>query len=167
MFSYLLFNFLIYSLLGFIIEQFYALFSRGHFKNEGFLYGPFKPMYGFAMTFLVYAKYILNLNFLTMLLLAIIIPTTVEYLSALLIKYRWDILYWDYSNIRPNLQGFICLPFSIAWAILCLVGIYALQELLNDFFVTTFMFWQFLFWPIVIYFLLDFLLTLRRLEAVS
>lgn len=167
MFSYLLFNFLIYSLLGFIIEQFYALFSRGHFKSEGFLYGPFKPMYGFAMTFLVYAKYIINLNFSTMVFLAFLIPTAVEYLSALLIKFRWDILYWDYSNIKLNLQGFICLPFSIAWCILCLIGVYLLQTPLNIFFVTTSMFWQLFSWPIAIYFILDFLFTLKRLEAVS
>ena len=167
MFSYLLFNFLLYSLLGFIIEQFYALFSRGHFKSEGFLYGPFKPMYGFAMTFLVYAKYILNLNFLAMVILAFAVPTAVEYISGLLIKSRWGILYWDYSSIRPNLQGFICLPFSLAWTILCLAGIYALQPLLNDFFIVTAMFWQLLLWPIIFYFLLDFLFTLKRLEAVS
>ena len=167
MWSYLLFNFLLYSFLGYVIEQFYALFTRKHFKSEGFLYGPFKPMYGFAMTLLVFFKDVLGSNFFIMLVLALIVPTAVEYMSGFLIKSFWGILYWDYSNVRPNFQGLICLPVSIAWMGLCLVGVYALQPLLNTFFISTFLLWQLLSWAIVIYFITDFFFTLRRLAVVS
>ena len=89
---YLAFNFLFYSFLGHLIEQIYARFTRGHFKSEGFLYGPFKPMYGFAMTFLIAMRYLFKVRPIAMLVLCLVIPTAVEYASGFLINTFFHVL---------------------------------------------------------------------------
>ena len=162
---FLLFNFILYSFLGYLIEQVYARFTRGHFKSEGFLYGPFKPMYGFAMTILIFARYTLRLSPLTMLVLCFVIPTLVEYVSGFLTETFFNTLYWDYSTIKFNYKGLICLPFSIAWMGLCYIGIYYFQPFVNTFYLYNSSLWSFIVWPFMFYFLLDFLLTLKRLGA--
>ena len=50
---YIIFVFIIYSFIGWIIEKLYSFYKKNTFKNEGFLYGPLKPMYGVAMAGLV------------------------------------------------------------------------------------------------------------------
>lgn len=164
---YLLFNFIFYSFLGYLIEQIYAFVTRGHFKSEGFLYGPFKPMYGFAMTILIFILYAFNLNPFSMLVLCLIIPTAVEYLSGFLVKAFFNILYWDYSSIKLNYQGLICLPFSIAWMGLCYIGIYYFQPLLNSFYLYSQTLWPYILWSLILYLIFDFFFTLKRLDAFS
>lgn len=162
---FLLFNFIFYSFLGYLIEQVYAYFSRGHFKTEGFLYGPFKPMYGFAMTILIFIHYAFRLSPWSMLILCLIIPTAVEYISGFLTDTFFHVLYWDYSKIKLNYKGLICLPFSIAWMGLCFIGIYYFQPFLNNFYLYNIALWPLILWSLMLYLLFDFLLTLKRLGA--
>ena len=42
MLLYFLFNFFLYGLIGWGIEEIYCLVMTGHFQEDGFLYGPFK-----------------------------------------------------------------------------------------------------------------------------
>ncbi|HBF6445007.1 TPA: hypothetical protein KOT04_003754, partial [Clostridioides difficile] len=41
---YFLFNFFLYGFIGWIIENLYSYYKQGHFQEDGFLNGPFKPM---------------------------------------------------------------------------------------------------------------------------
>ena len=51
---YLAFNFCIYGYLGWALENLFSYFVNGKMQEEGFLNSPFKPMYAFAMTMLIY-----------------------------------------------------------------------------------------------------------------
>ena len=48
------------------------------------------------------------------------IITLLEYITGYIvnIKLGWNV--WDYSNIPLNLQGQICLPFTVVWIVLSL-----------------------------------------------
>ena len=83
---YLSFNFIIYSFIGWIIEETYSFTITGKFKKDGFLNGPFKPMYGIAITFLILCNEILDINGIPLILLCFLIPTTVEYISGCTLK---------------------------------------------------------------------------------
>ena len=50
---YFMFNFFLYGMIGWIIEEIYCFAVTGHFQEDGFLYGPFKPMYAIAMSILI------------------------------------------------------------------------------------------------------------------
>lgn len=124
---YLLFNFILYSFLGWVIEEVYSFIITGEFKKDGFLNGPFKPMYGIAVTYLIFCNEILEIRGAPLILLCFLIPTTVEYISGSALKYIFNKSYWDYSNFKYNLHGFITLKFSIYWTLLSFIGVYFFQ----------------------------------------
>lgn len=128
------FNFIIYSFLGWVIEELYCFIINRKFKKDGFLKGPIKPMYGISMTALVLSYYVINIRGLFLAILCFIIPTSVEYISGYLMKQVFNEIYWSYKNVRFNIQGYICLKFSSYWMALSFIGVYYLQPVLNDFY---------------------------------
>lgn len=120
---YLIFNFVLYSFLGWEIEEAYSLMTTGQLKKDGFLNGPFKPMYGIAFTYLIFCSEMLEIDGFSLMMLCFLIPTTVEYISGCALKYIFDKSYWDYSNFKYNLHGFVTIKFSIYWTVLSYIGI--------------------------------------------
>ena len=52
-----------------------------------------------------------------------IIITVVEFITGCIVNLRLGWKVWDYSNMPFNLLGQICLPFSLLWCLLSVVGI--------------------------------------------
>ena len=125
--TYIIFNFIIYSFIGWIIELLYNYAIRKDFKKAGFLKGPYKPMYGIAVTILILCKEIFHFNSIIMLILCFIVPSTIEYISGYLLKRFFNEVYWAYSDLKYNINGFVTLRFSIYWTVLSLIGIYIFQ----------------------------------------
>lgn len=115
----LFFYFLMYSLFGWILENVYSYLTEGVFWKEGFLKGPFKPMYGVAPLLLLLCG--TGQSFVVVMLLCLVIPTIVEYISGYLLKRVFHQQWWNYTENRMQLHGHICLQFSLYWAVLSLV----------------------------------------------
>lgn len=160
--GYFMFNFFLYGVIGWIIEEVYCKAVTGHFQEDGFLYGPFKPMYAIAMSILILIQDTFQLPALLLLIPCAIIPTTVEYLSGLLTRHVFHKDYWDYHRFKFNFQGLICLQFSICWTVLAYIGIQYVQPFLRHFYEVNFSTWFVILPFIVIAFLLDELLTIRK-----
>ncbi|MNI61352.1 hypothetical protein D3C73_1166200 [compost metagenome] len=124
------FYFMIYAFLGWVLEGAYNLYSQGTFRKEGFLKGPFKPMYGFAPVLLLAAQR-LHLPVPLFLGLTLIIPSVVEYASGWMLKTAFHRQWWDYSDMPRQLHGHICLKFSLYWWVLATACIYLLHPLLK------------------------------------
>ena len=124
---YMTFNFIIYSFMGWIIEEVYSYVTVKKIKKEGFLKGPVKPMYGIASTILILYNQILDIDGIPLVLLCFLIPTTVEYISGYVLKHVFNKTYWDYSNLKYNIHGFVTLRFSLYWTLLSFIGVYFLQ----------------------------------------
>lgn len=131
---YLIFNFILYSFCGWGIEEAYSFFTTGELKRDGFLNGPFKPMYGIAFTYLILCNEVLEIHGLPLIILCFLIPTTVEYISGSTLKYIFDESYWDYSDFKYNLHGFITIKFSIYWTGLSYIGIHFFQPAVYGFY---------------------------------
>ncbi len=56
--------------------------------------------------------------------IAATLVTCVEYISGVILNIWLNLGIWDYSNMPLNLLGQICLPFSLAWIALSVVGIF-------------------------------------------
>ncbi len=114
-----LFYFLTYSVCGWILENVYSLITTGVFWKEGFMKGPYKPMYGVApLMLLLFAGQAQDLWLMTV--LCFTVPTAVEYVSGYLLQGLFGRKWWDYSNNRWQLNGHICLRFSFYWGVLSL-----------------------------------------------
>lgn len=128
---YILFNFYIFGIIGWAIENIYSYFCNGHFQEDGFLNIPFKPMYAIAMSLLILFYDNLNNTFL-FILLCFIIPTSVEYITGKIMRNYFNKDYWDYSSCKFNIEGVVCLRFSIYWTILTYIGVVYFRTFITD-----------------------------------
>lgn len=164
-FIWLIFNFILYSYIGWLIEVLYCYYKTGSFKKGGFLKSPLKPMYGFAMTILVSFKRFINPNIFIMMILGFIIPTSIEYISGYLLKKLFNKTYWDYSDLKYNISGLISLVFSFYWIFLCLFGVYYFQPIVEKVYIKFYTCFEILSPILLIFIVLDFLLTIKSLTS--
>ena len=128
----IIFYFIIYSFLGWCLETIYKTIIFRKPTNSGFLYGPFCPMYGIGAIIMIMAGKVSN-NILIIFLMGIVIFTVWEYVVAVLLEKLFKTKYWDYSNIKFNFQGRVCLKNSIYWGILAVLLIFVIQPVIERF----------------------------------
>ena len=123
--------FLLYSLLGFIMES--TLFKiKLSKKHSGIFYGPVTAVYGVGIISIeLLNKYFFKkikcskiLKLIIEFLSLTIVLSLIEYLGGNILNFLFDIDMWDYSNIKPNFGKYICLQNSIIWGILGTVYIH-------------------------------------------
>lgn len=134
--SLTIFNLIFYSIVGWIIEEVYSFVITGKFKKEGFLKGPYKPMYGIAFTLLILFNEYFNLNIITTIMLYILVPTIVEFISGYLLLKVFNEMYWDYSKLRYNYKGLVTLKFSLYWGVLSYIGITYVNPIVRNFYLS-------------------------------
>ncbi|MBU2644043.1 putative ABC transporter permease [bacterium] len=117
----LLFLFFLYSLLGWMLETAYRSVSYGRFFNAGFLTGPLVPLYGNAGVFITLTIIITQQqSILIRLAIYFTVITGMEFITGEVMVRLFKRRYWDYSDNLLNVRGHVCLPYSIAWAVLSL-----------------------------------------------
>ena len=120
--SHLILLFAFYSFIGWVIEVVYRSASQREFINAGFLYGPFVSLYGFGAVFIILLESVIHQWPLPVKIITYgIILTFIEYLTGLILEKTFKLKLWDYSDNKFNLQGRICLLFSLLWTILALI----------------------------------------------
>ena len=111
--------FIIYSVLGFLLESTFALVVYGKIESrQGFLYGPVCPIYGVGAVALIVSLQKFKKNDSTLFFGGIIVGSIVEYLINLIGELLFNVRWWDYSDRFLNLNGRICLLYSIYWGII-------------------------------------------------
>lgn len=124
--------FIIYSFIGWCVEVIYHAVKVGKVINRGFLCGPVCPVYGFgilavfAMTKSVLPS-LANMSesrltegdrlseVLIVFLCCMILATAVELAAGWILDMAFHARWWDYSKEPFNLNGYICLRFSMIW----------------------------------------------------
>lgn len=107
--SLLLFYFFTASLCGFLWEVLIFLVREGHFRNRGFLYGPWLPVYGSGAVLLYLLLNKIKRQPVKAFLYSLLIGTSLELLIGWVLDYFWELRYWDYSDSFLNFRGYICL----------------------------------------------------------
>ncbi|HMM05218.1 MAG TPA: hypothetical protein PKD52_00870 [Clostridiales bacterium] len=128
LFSLWFLYFIIYSVLGWVVETVYCSVLERRFVERGFLRGPLCPIYGTgALILLIVLKPIENwvLIFVISFLLTSVLEYITSYAMEKIFKMRW----WDYSERFLNLNGRVCLLNSTLFGLLAL----ALTKILHPF----------------------------------
>jgi uncharacterized membrane protein len=112
--------FFIYAFLGWCTEVSYAALVTGKFVNRGFLNGPVCPVYGFGAVIVLAALTPLADNLLLLFLGSMALTSALEWLTGFALEKLFHQRWWDYSDQPFNLNGYICLRFSVAWGFACL-----------------------------------------------
>ena len=122
--------FFIYGLFGVIIEMVYCwtIEYRGVIESRlGLLYVPFNLLYGAGGVFITLALLPVIDNPFAVFGLGLVVGTTLEYFTSLLMEKVFHAVYWDYSKEFLNVQGRICLKYALIWGALSLVLLYVLD----------------------------------------
>ena len=107
----LIWLFLIYSFLGWILETILAAT-----EHRGLINGPLCTIYGVPIVILTIFGQELPLFWLF--LGAMIVATVTEWIGGHMIEQFYHERWWDYSDVKWNLDGYICLPASLVWGVL-------------------------------------------------
>ena len=113
--------FVIYSFLGFIIETLFGLLTKGVVESrKSFLYGPFCGIYGLGAIVMIISLKRFNKNNYTLFIGGFIVGSIIEYVISLIGEELFHIKWWDYSSMPFNINGRICIGFSLFWGILAI-----------------------------------------------
>lgn len=108
------------SFAGVVIEMLWCFIRHGYFESRaGLVYGPFNLLYGVgatALTLLLY-KY-RNRSASISFFGGIIVGSAVEYLLSWGQEKLFGSTSWDYSAVPLNINGRICLLYSVFWGFL-------------------------------------------------
>jgi uncharacterized membrane protein len=115
--------FTIYSFLGWLTESIFCSVPEGKFINRGFLTGPFCPIYGIGAVVVITLLSPFKDNWAVLYFLGVAITTSLEYLTGYLLEKIFHTTYWDYSALRFNIKGRVCLQNSLLFGLMCLVGV--------------------------------------------
>lgn len=105
----------IYSFIGWCGEVCAAVIKKKKFINRGFVSGPFCPIYGAgAVAFAVFLPELKGNPFF-LFLGGMILASFIEFATGALLEKLFHKKWWDYSGIRFNFEGYICIRYSLLW----------------------------------------------------
>lgn len=124
--------FYIYSILGWIAEVIYCRIIGGKFTNRGFLNGPYCPIYGFGALIIVLLLNPFKDNLFLVFILGMILTSTLEYITSFLMEKAFNAKWWDYSDMKFNLNGRVCLLNSCEFAVLGVLLTYIIHPRISS-----------------------------------
>lgn len=126
----ILWLFFLYSFGGWLIETSIAIILKKKILNRGILNGPLCTIYGTAAIIISIGFSELRNSYFFLFLGCASISTVVEWTAGHFLEKLKHKKWWDYSNRKFNLDGYICLEFSILWGILGVVCLKYVNPLL-------------------------------------
>ena len=113
----MMYYFFIYAFLGWTAEVIFAALKNGKFVNRGFLNGPVCPIYGVGMAILVLLLNPLKNSWWLLFIAGAVFCSLLELVTGFVLDKIFKTKWWDYSNEKLNLKGYICIRFTILWGL--------------------------------------------------
>ena len=110
--------YLVYSFLGWVAETVTATIKGKHFANRGAAAGPFCFVYGTTAVLLAVGYADLRSRPVYLFFGCMLSATVMEWLTAKLLERLHHRKWWDYSGKKFNLNGYVCLQYSVLWGLL-------------------------------------------------
>ena len=126
-FYQLLWLYMIYSFIGWCAEVTVAAVKRHRFVNRGAVSGPFCPIYGLGAVVVAVFLPELKGNPFFLFFGGMVVNTFVEYVTGRIMEMSLHKKWWDYSDRKFNLGGYVCLKTSVLWGLCTVLMIYVLN----------------------------------------
>ena len=120
--------FFIYGFLGWAVEVAYAGIKEKKFVNRGFLKGPICPIYGVSVTLVALLLERFRSNVFLLFILSFLLVTLLEGITGFVLEHLFHNKWWDYSDEKFNIGGYVCLKFSLIWGVSCVVVVEFVQR---------------------------------------
>lgn len=125
--------FIIYSFFGWCLEVIYQAVELGKFINRGFLNGPYCPIYGFGAIIVIISLCPISENIIVLYIGSVLLTSLLELVTGFLLEKIFNQHWWDYSEEKFNIGGYICLKFSLLWGVACVFVIRLINPPIENF----------------------------------
>lgn len=122
--------FIIYAVAGWICEVTLQLIQKHKLADRGFLIGPYCPIYGCGAILIALCLTPFNEHPIGLFILAMVLCGSLEYATSFIMEKAFNARWWDYSNMRFNINGRICLETLVPFGIAGLLIIYVFNPFL-------------------------------------
>ena len=123
--------FILCSVMGWVLETIYCSIGQRRFVNRGFLSGPYCPIYGTGAVVVLVLLLPLRAHPALVFTAGLAVCTAIEYIVSYVMELAFHNVWWDYSDKFLNLNGRVCLLYSLFWGALSLVLVYGLYPALS------------------------------------
>ena len=118
--------FIFWGVAGWLIEVVDMRIEAGEFQNRGFLHMPFCPIYGIGMAGAAACLGNVKNSYLALFAFGVIFCSIFEYVVGGIMEKLFHSKWWDYSHMRFNIKGRVCLRNAVlfgfgAIVVFCLV----------------------------------------------
>ncbi|XCP86666.1 putative ABC transporter permease [Roseburia hominis] len=117
----LLWLFFAYSFAGWVLETLFAAGRQKQFVNRGLINGPVCVIYGTAAVLMTIG--LSGLGGTWIFLGGVIYATALEWSAGHLIAHFYHERWWNYSEMKWNLDGYIAAPMSLLWGMLGYISV--------------------------------------------
>ena len=125
--------FIILSIIGLIIETFFCYATTGILESrKGLLLGPFCPIYGVGGTILIVLLEKYKNSYIKLFIYGSILGDAIEYILSFILEAMYGNRFWEYSYINLNLNGRICITYTIFWGILSIILIKSIKPFIDN-----------------------------------
>lgn len=119
--------FLMYSMVGWVMEILLTIVCLKKFVNRGVLIGPYLPIYGVGCLLIILLVERFKDKPLLLVISSMLICSSLEYATSFLLETLFNTRWWDYSNSFMNLNGRICLSTTVLFGILGALIVYVIN----------------------------------------
>ncbi|MBQ8638266.1 MAG: putative ABC transporter permease [Lachnospiraceae bacterium] len=128
----LLWYFFIYSFIGWCLEVVFTVCRRKKLVNKGFLNSPLCPIYGYSGVLIAVIFGELTDQLFFLFLGSLVLATFTEFVTGHLLQAIFHQKWWDYSERKWNLDGYVCAEFSLFWGLFGMSVVLFLNPLIRE-----------------------------------
>lgn len=134
-FNELVWIFFISCEVGWAVETLWCLIKHGYIESrQSLVYSHLSVAYGMGAVILTLVLFKLRESkLINIFLVSFIAGTVTEYICSLGQEILFDSVAWDYSNVPLNINGRVCLLYSLFWGVLGIAWIKGIYPLLSKF----------------------------------
>ena len=117
----LLWLFFTVSFFGWLLETIYAALRKKKLVNRGLVNGPLCIIYGISAA--ANAVFLQEMSPFWVFVGSATLATVIEWSAGHILERFGNGKWWNYSGVKWNLDGYICLPASFLWGVLGASGV--------------------------------------------
>lgn len=119
--------FLLYSFFGWSMEMIFCFLDTKKWVNRGFLIGPVCPIYGWGCLLMMFLLNRYLDDPVVLLVMAMLLCSILEYFTSYIMEKLFKARWWDYSHLKYNINGRICLGNIVLFGVLGLLLMYVVN----------------------------------------
>ena len=129
---YMLWYFFIFSIVGLIMETIFCYLTMGILESrKGFIISPICPVYGVGAVIIIYTLQFFKDGLKEVAIISTIVGSAIEYILSFILEAMYGNRFWDYSYLDFDINGRICLKYSIYWMLAGIIVVKVIKPIID------------------------------------